>query len=143
MQHDFKFNSTRKNIMNYIYKQYNMVFWTMKWVIMSVVMILVMHHLYIFFMDTLTVPMNKDFIHKPIEKYKEMLDTIRNVEIDRSPENIIPEQSSLPSVLQSTSVIGNSILDTPTMQNELQTFFNDLKQDKKEPARERSFQHLK
>ena len=110
-----------------------MLFWTMKWVIMSIVLILVMHHLYIYFMETLTVPMNKDFINRPIEKYKEMLDTIRDMPKSNHPvslDNIIPTGSSLPSGLPNNE---RSALDTTSMQNELQTFLNELKQEKSEP----------
>jgi hypothetical protein len=113
-----------------------MLFWTMKWVIMSIVLILVMHHLYIYFMETLTVPMNKDFINRPVEKYKEMLDTIRDMPKSNHPvslDNIIPTGSSLPSGLPSTtnmetsSLNTTSSLDTTSMQNELQSFLNELK----------------
>ena len=110
-----------------------MLFWTMKWVIMSIVLILVMHHLYIYFMETLTVPMNKDFIHRPIEKYKEMLDTIHTSSKRHSTHtlnNIIPTSSSLPSGVSNNE---RSALDTTSMQNELQTFLNELKQEKSEP----------
>jgi len=106
-----------------------MLFWAMKWAIMSVVLILVLHHLYIYFMDTLTVPMNKDFIHKPVEKYKEMLDTIHTAPTIKhsndvsSLHNIIPTTSSLPS--------SANAIDTTSMQNELQMFLNELKQDKR------------
>ena len=108
-----------------------MLFWAIKWTVMSVVLIMVLHHLYIFFMDTLTVPMNKDFIHKPVEKYKEMLDTINDVPNPSkkiSAEDIIPSSSSLPNGLSSTSNMESNSLDTTSMQNELQCFLNELKQ---------------
>ena len=115
-----------------------MLFWTMKWVIMSVVMILIMHHLYIFFMDTLTVPMNKDFIHKPVEKYKEMLDTIRDMpksqhaHSEYSLDNIIPSGNSSAMPAGNSMPAGNinDTHNTANMQNELQTFLNELKQSR-------------
>lgn len=118
-----------------------MLFWAMKWAIMSVVLILVLHHLYIFFMDTLTVPMNKDFIHKPVEKYKEMLDTIHEMPKPNptvSFDNIIPTGSSLPAALSTAThnersdLTTTGSLDTTSMQNELQSFLNELKQNKTE-----------
>lgn len=87
-------------------------------------------------MDTLTVPMNKDFIHKPVEKYKEMLDTIRNIPKSKDTlplDNIIPSGSSLPSGLSTTTKTTSNGLDTTSMQNELQSFLNELKQNKREP----------
>lgn len=84
-------------------------------------------------METLTVPMNKDFINRPVEKYKEMLDTIRDMPKSNhhvSLDNIIPTGSSLPSGLPNNE---RSALDTTSMQNELQTFLNELKQEKSEP----------
>tara|TARA_Y100001958_G_scaffold110783_1_gene78234 strand:+ start:816 stop:1181 length:366 start_codon:yes stop_codon:yes gene_type:complete len=109
-----------------------MLFWAMKWVIMSVVLILVLHHLYIYFMDTLTVPMNKDFIHKPVEKYKEMLDTIHTSPTIVTPNNVSSLNNIIPttSPLPSDAIRPQTSLDTTSMQNELQTFLNELKQDK-------------
>jgi hypothetical protein len=87
-------------------------------------------------METLTVPMNKDFINRPVEKYKEMLDTIRDMPKSNHPvslDNIIPTGSSLPSGLPSatnmetSSLNTTSSLDTTSMQNELQSFLNELK----------------
>jgi len=103
---------------------------------MSVVLIMVLHHLYIFFMDTLTVPMNKDFIHKPVEKYKEMLDTIHATpkSKDTPPlDNIMPRGSSLPTGLSTTTNTTSNGLDTTSMQNELQSFLNELKENQREP----------
>ena len=111
-----------------------MLFWAMKWAIMSVVLILVLHHLYIFFMDTLTVPMNKDFIYKPVEKYKEMLDTIHNSNNVHSLDNIVPSTSSLPSAISNPVHNKQSNLDITSMQSELQSFLNELKQDKRETS---------
>lgn len=93
-------------------------------------------------MDTLTVPMNKDFIYKPVEKYKEMLDTIRDIPKTKHTvplDNIIPGASSLPSGsslptgLSTTTKTTSNGLDTTSMQNELQSFLNELKQNKREP----------
>jgi hypothetical protein len=112
-----------------------MLFWAIKWTVMSIVLIMVLHHLYIFFMDTLTVPMNKDFIHKPVEKYKEMLDTIHATpkSKDTQPlDNIMPRGSSLPTGLSTTTNTTSNGLDTTSMQNELQSFLNELKENKRE-----------
>lgn len=49
-----------------------MVGWTIQWIIISFILICLLHYLYLFFIDTLTVPKIRDLIHKPIERYNEM-----------------------------------------------------------------------
>ena len=87
-------------------------------------------------MDPLSVHLNKDFIYKPVEKYKEMLDTIRDIHKTKHTvplDNIIPGASSLPSGsslptgLSTTTKTTSNGLDTTSMQNELQSFLNELK----------------
>lgn len=46
----------------------NMFVWTIQWIIISFILISLLHYLYIFFIDTLTVPKNRHYIHeKPLE----------------------------------------------------------------------------
>ena len=70
-------------------------------------------------METLTVPMHKDFMNKPIDEYKAMINTI-NLDNTNSKYN-------------STGNVGANINNTTPndMQNELQLFLNELKQSNK------------
>ena len=54
-----------------------MVGWIIQWTIVSLVLIMLIHHLYIFFKTTLTVPKIKDLVDKPSQQYKDIMDTIK------------------------------------------------------------------
>ena len=49
-----------------------MIFSILKWVIISFTLIFLMHHLYQFLMNTLTVPKIKDLVNKPNEQYQDI-----------------------------------------------------------------------
>ena len=54
-----------------------MLYWTLQWIIISLVLIMLIHYLYSFFKNTLTVPKVKDLVNKPTERYNEILETIK------------------------------------------------------------------
>jgi hypothetical protein len=72
-----------------------------KWGIISFMLIFLIHYLYLFLMNTLTVPKIKDLVNKPNEVYRDMFATLH--------------------------AKANPINDTSAMANELNTFLNDLK----------------
>ena len=81
-----------------------MVYWTLKWIVVSLILIFLVHYLYLFFKTNLTVPKVKDLVNKPTEKYNEILNTIK----------ALPEPK----------------METPNkedMQSELKNFLSDLK----------------
>jgi hypothetical protein len=49
-----------------------------KWTLISLSLIFLIHYLYTFLMNTLTVPKLKDLVNKPAEQYKDMFSTITN-----------------------------------------------------------------
>lgn len=49
-----------------------MFFFTFKWIIISLLLIALIHYLYYFLIDMLTVPKVRDLIHKPREQYEEL-----------------------------------------------------------------------
>lgn len=85
-----------------------MFFSIVKWTIISLTLIFLVHHLYSFLMNTLTVPKIKDLVNKPKEQYNDILQTMhKGTNAKRSDIN-----------KQSTD---NSMTD------ELSSFLNDLK----------------
>jgi hypothetical protein len=93
------------------------------WVIISLILIILIHYLFIFFKDTLTVPKVKDLIIQPEEKYK-------NIEIITREEEVITREeegtTNINDLKQtSTKPITN---DDNEMKNELKNFFNELKE---------------
>jgi hypothetical protein len=75
-----------------------MMLWTFKWIFISFILIFLIHHLYNFFKNVLTVPKVKDLVNKPTKEYETIMQTINNGE-------------------QKTTL----------MQNELDNFFSNLK----------------
>ena len=54
--------------------EYNiMISWFIKCIIISLSLITLLHYLYTFLIDTLTVPKLRDFVNKPAERYNEIL----------------------------------------------------------------------
>ena len=83
-----------------------MLYWTIQWVIISLVLIMLIHNLYTFFKTNLTVPKVRDLVTKPTERYNEILGTIQE------------EKNDSPKA---------------DMQNELQSFLQELKRPAKTP----------
>jgi hypothetical protein len=86
-----------------------MLYWTLQWIIISLVLIMLIHYLYSFFKNTLTVPKVKDLVNKPTERYNEILETIKTPK---------------PKAVASDPEIKTE------MQNELRSFLQDLKKPK-------------
>ena len=83
---------------------------TIQWTIISLVLIILVHYLYSFFIDTLTVPKVRDLINKPAERYNEIL--------SMPTSNSKPEQA----------------INQQDMQEELKDFMSKLKKDSQPTA---------
>lgn len=89
-----------------------MIFWIIQWSVLSLIFIYLLHHLYSFFIDTLTVPKVKDLINKPIDRYNELFSIMeKNNKQKISTDTIVPNSS------------------TNTMHNELLDFLNNIKKN--------------
>lgn len=55
-----------------------MIFWITKQIILSIILIAVIHYIYTFFKNNLTIPQVKDLIHKPQQQYDEIYKTIKS-----------------------------------------------------------------
>ena len=89
-----------------------MFFSILKWIIISLTLIFLIHHLYMFLMNTLTVPKIKDLVNKPNQQYQDIYSTMAG----GSP----PSPPSAAGAAASP-VANNGIAD------ELSSFLNDLK----------------
>ncbi len=82
-----------------------------KGIVLSFVLILIIHNLYLFFQKTLTIPKTKDLVNKPSAKYAEILKTLTNMDVE-------VEKSGTTSISDlNTSSLGNLLpenLDTNT-----------------------------
>lgn len=53
-----------------------MIFWVLQRIIISIVLILCAHYIFIFLKTNLTVPKTRDLVNQPREKYKEIYEKI-------------------------------------------------------------------
>lgn len=54
-----------------------MFLWILQQTIISIILIVSVHYIYIFFKDNLTVPKTKDLVKKPTEQYNKIYDVIK------------------------------------------------------------------
>ena len=90
-----------------------MVYGIIRWTIISLILIILIHHLFYFFKNTLTIPKTKDLINIPSNQYKEI-----NATLISSDNNII-------KVSTNTNTTAN-VPDSVDMKSELKNFFNEL-----------------
>jgi len=90
---------------------YIMLLFILKWAIISFILIVLIHYLYSFFKTTLTIPKVRDLVNKPVERYNEMIDTIKYNDSVKYKDN-------------------NNISKQDNMQDELSNFLQDLKKNK-------------
>ena len=74
-----------------------MLYWTIKFTIISIIFICLVHHLISFFTSTLTVPKIKDLVNVPKQKYESMYNVISNQD-ERTINNESYKESLLPKV---------------------------------------------
>lgn len=120
-----------------------MFFQILKTIIISLILIFLIHYLFLFFKDNLTIPKTKDLVAKPLEKYKTM-DTV----INNNTNNNINNNTNNSNIIGTTSInnlsnslnnesINNNLLNNNfdnnlyknnnlDMKNELKSFFNQL-----------------
>lgn len=95
-----------------------MIFIIAKWTILSLILIMLVHHLFDFFQGTLTIPKTRDLVNRPAARYEEMLSTIKTKKIE-------PRKQELCSSPKDT---GNE-----DMKGELAAFLQDLKKTSSAP----------
>ena len=107
-----------------------MFFYTIKAIFISLLLIALIHYLYSFFKDTLTVPKIKDLVNKPSKRYDEMFDVLSNSK-RQGVEYIQRESMQENSNIQRESIQRESIqresIQSESMQEELKNFLNELK----------------
>ena len=128
-----------------------MFFEIIKTIIISLILIFLIHYLFLFFKDNLTIPKTKDLVAKPLEKYKTM-DTVINNNLNNYNmnnsninNNNISETTSIDNSITGTTSItnlNNDLLNSDSLNNdfnnnlyknnnlgmktELKSFFNQL-----------------
>jgi len=104
---------------------YTMLFFILKWIFISLLLIVLLHYLYTFFKSTLTVPKVRDLVNKPTLRYNEILDTIKNANQKKETTTTYGPTSYGPTSYGPTSY-GPTTCEN-NMQFELRNFLQDLK----------------
>lgn len=64
-----------------------MLYWTIKFTIISIILIFLVHHLINFLKSTLTVPKIKDLVNTPTQKYENMYNIIKQNSLNNHANN--------------------------------------------------------
>lgn len=84
-----------------------MFLWTIKWVIVSIILILLMHNIFIFLKDSLTIPKTRDLVSMDV-RYQELNESARITTEKKEPENKNKDKNPNP------------------MENELKEYLNNI-----------------
>lgn len=100
------------------------------WTVISLILIILVHHLFNFLKDTLTVPKVKDLVQQPTASYKDIEELISN----ESTTLLTSIPTSIPtSISTSIPTSKENDIDPTAMKNELKNFFKELKENKGKP----------
>ena len=97
-----------------------------QWIIISLVFIILLHYLYSFFINTLTVPKVKDLVNKPLERYNDILKNIPN-EMTNTNTNIYRNTQDIKNNKNDYNVNINE--QQNMIENELRDFLSELKKE--------------
>jgi hypothetical protein len=100
-----------------------MLFSVIKWTLISLTLIFLIHHLYSFLMNTLTVPKIKDLVNKPTEQYKDIFETLQKTNKNAG----YGSNNNGNNVNNGSSSSNGNGNNNNTMTDELTQFFKDLK----------------
>ena len=97
-----------------------MFYLILKWTLISLILIILVHYLYSFFKTTLTVPKIKDLVNRPAGAYKEIYETIEKVKVNEREK--LKENNE-----NNTNIVSNSVIkNEDNMKDELKSFLNSL-----------------
>ena len=103
-----------------------MLLFIIKWALLSLLLIFLIHYLYSFFKSTLTIPKVRDLVNKPTERYNEMIDTIKYNDTVKYNDTIKYKDKGNGDKLNRDKI---NINRDDNMQDELSIFLQDLKKN--------------
>jgi hypothetical protein len=117
-----------------------MLYWIIQISIISIILIFLLHYLFIFFKETLTVPKIKDLVNVPNKKYENMYNIIsKNNGINGSNESanytdidllpIQPDRQSDRQLEENIEPKWDKSTDADSMKSELKSFFKKQLKD--------------
>jgi len=119
-----------------------MLSWIIQITIVSIILIFLVHYLFNFFKETLTVPKIKDLVNVPNKKYENMFNIISKTHETNETHNytdidLLPIQTNTEQdIVENNEQKWNTQPDTDSMKNELKSF---LKKQLKESSNSKDF----
>ena len=109
-----------------------MLSWIFQMTVLSIIFILLIHHLILFLKENLTVPKIKDLVNAPSQKYKDMYKIIsqdkENQDKIQENNSIIINKNNSSSINEEYSYTKEDLLPKPdveNMKNELKSFLKE------------------
>ena len=103
-----------------------MLIWTLQIIISSIILIWLVHYLFNYFKDTLTVPKIKDLVNEPNKKYKNIYQVINGdeerIKASSTPINSITRETLLPDTVSSKNPYSYTLKSNDEMKSELKNF---------------------
>jgi len=109
-----------------------MFFSIIKTSLFSLLFIALIHHLFIFFKNMLTVPKIKDLVNSPTERYNEILDTLQKTSLSLSSSSSSLPKNNVNNLNNENQNKFNNEKQEDNMNSELTHFLQDLKTSKPE-----------
>jgi len=111
-----------------------MILWSIKILILSIILIFVSHNLFGFFKDTLTTPKVKDLVNKPQQQYNDILNTIKkyNNNTKQSVSKSVNNVNTANNVTQNSKQ--ETMIDKTQMKDELKHFLSEIKNKPMQPS---------
>lgn len=97
-----------------------MLGWIVQTSLISIIIIILLHYLFIFFKTNLTSPQTKDLVYKPQEQYKEIFECLNNKSINQN-------------ISKNTGKNLDKDINQDKMKQELKDFLKDLNKKSKDP----------
>ncbi len=94
--------------------------WFIQVSVTSLIIIFVLHNLYSFFKETLTVPKIKDMVKRPQQKYETLFRELRSINAINTNANVSANATSTSSAMSSANITDSE------MKNELKRYLMDL-----------------
>jgi hypothetical protein len=124
-------------------RRQQMFFWTIQITTMSILLIFLVHHLFVFFMTQLTVPKVKDMVYAPAQKYEEIYRKIsQNVGRNDSDMNTYTADTETEKNTRFNSLSSQSQSNPQpqsSMKNELKNFLKDKLKSNSTPSFDEPF----
>jgi len=108
------------------------MWWILQTIVFSILFIIIIHYLYLFFMNNLTTPIIKDLVYTPSDKYKHMFHIINNnssnnIQSNSSSTNINDLNYNLSDLIPNETPIPPNI--ELNMKDELKSFLQEQLND--------------